>query len=312
VPVGPLFKVAALVAILAVVVVPGPGARAESAPPRVTVIGDSVMTGVLWQDEALSILAEGIDLRMEVEVCRRLTGESCPGLGGTRPSTLVELVASRGAQLGKVAIVVAGYNEPESLFAGAVEDSVAALLREGVSQILWATLAEVSPAFARMNESLVTGAVRHPELTIVDWNAQSRNHGDWFQTDRVHLTLAGAIGMASLLRHALERALSPPPVAAVALTPPVASTSPPIVLRATSLPVGRVGRRYATRLVAWGGTPPYHWKVISGSMPAALRLVANGRISGTPTTPGRARLVLRAQDATGMASTRSAILIVTA
>lgn len=310
-PVGPLIKGAALVAILAVVIVV-PAARAESAPPRVTVIGDSVMTGVLWHDEALSILAKGIDLQMEVEVCRRLTGESCPGLDGTRPPTLVELVGSRGAQLGKVAVVVAGYNEPESLFAGAVEDSVAALLGEGVSQILWATLAEASPAFARMNESLVARAVRHRELTIVDWNATSRGHRDWFQTDGVHLTLAGAIGMASLLRQALDGALSPPPMAAVALTPPVASTPPPMVLPVTPLPVGRVGLRYVTRLVASGGTTPYHWKVISGSLPPGLRLAANGRISGTPTTSGRTRLIMRAQDATGMASTRRVILIVTA
>src|SRR5207249_844345 len=51
------------------------------------------------------------------------------------------------------------------------------------------------------------------------------------------------------------------------------------------LPSGTVGTSYSQTLAATGGTPPYAWSVISGSLPAGLTLNAtSGAISGTPTT----------------------------
>src|SRR6266567_1025363 len=55
----------------------------------------------------------------------------------------------------------------------------------------------------------------------------------------------------------------------------------------TSLPVGTNGVAYAANLTAQGGTPPYTWTVIAGSLPAGLSLnPATGAISGTPSGSG--------------------------
>jgi virginiamycin B lyase len=55
----------------------------------------------------------------------------------------------------------------------------------------------------------------------------------------------------------------------------------------TSLPAGANGAPYAANVAVQGGTPPYTWSLISGSLPAGLFLnPATGAISGTPTGSG--------------------------
>src|ERR1700684_1416010 len=54
-----------------------------------------------------------------------------------------------------------------------------------------------------------------------------------------------------------------------------------------SFPRGTVGQAYSSSLVASGGTPPYGYSIISGSLPTGLALNAlTGAITGTPTTGG--------------------------
>ncbi|MBV8818497.1 MAG: putative Ig domain-containing protein, partial [Acidobacteriaceae bacterium] len=54
-----------------------------------------------------------------------------------------------------------------------------------------------------------------------------------------------------------------------------------------SLPGGIVGTAYAsTTLTASGGTTPYSWSIMSGSLPPGLSLSSTGSITGTPTTAG--------------------------
>ena len=267
-----------------------------------TLIGDSILTAVHWNATALSILGEGIDLQMEVAVCRRLTGESCPYEGG-RASSLVELVRALGPRLGRTVIVGVGYNDFEQTFAQDVEESVAALLEAGVTRILWTTLRAAREPYLNMNDDIREAAEKHPEMTVVDWNRYSRSHPDWFQNDGIHLFPAGGIAIATLLHTALTQ-------------PPAEPTSPApaaaVVLVAKPLAVARVGRTYAARLVARGGTAPYRWTVTSGVLPKGLRLHPDGRISGTPASTGQARLVLRAADAKGLTASRRAVLVVTA
>jgi subtilisin family serine protease len=63
--------------------------------------------------------------------------------------------------------------------------------------------------------------------------------------------------------------------AAVLIPAPVVSTA--------TLPSGVVGSAYSGQLAARGGTSPYKWSVISGSLPGGLSLNAGtGLISGTP------------------------------
>ena len=273
-----------------------------------TLIGDSILTAVHWNATALSILGQGIDLQMEVAVCRRLTGESCPYEGG-QASNLVELVRALGPRLGRTVIVGVGYNDFEQSFAQDVEESVAALLAAGVTRILWTTLRAAREPYLNMNDDIREAAERHPEMTVVDWNRYSRSHPDWFQNDGIHLFPAGGVAMATLLHTTLTQVATEP-------TPPAPAPPAPapaaVVLVSKPLAVARVGRTYAARLVARGGTAPYRWTVTSGVLPKGLRLHADGRISGTPTRPGQARLVLRAADAKGLTAIQRAVLVVAA
>ena len=76
----------------------------------------------------------------------------------------------------------------------------------------------------------------------------------------------------------------------------------------TSLANGSVGAGYSATLAATGGTPPYAWSVIFGSLPAGLSLASTGQITGTPTTPGTASFTMQVTDSQGMPATASRAL----
>jgi hypothetical protein len=66
----------------------------------------------------------------------------------------------------------------------------------------------------------------------------------------------------------------------------VQSSSPALAVSTGSLSNGTVGTAYSQTLIATGGTTPYTWSIISGSLPAGLSLSSSGVVSGTPTTAG--------------------------
>jgi virginiamycin B lyase len=65
---------------------------------------------------------------------------------------------------------------------------------------------------------------------------------------------------------------------------PAANTT--ITITTPSLPDGVVGTPYSQTLVATGGTPPYTWAILVGSLPAGLTLSPAGVIYGVPTAAG--------------------------
>ena len=70
----------------------------------------------------------------------------------------------------------------------------------------------------------------------------------------------------------------------------------PIQLTTSSLPGGTVSTAYSATLTASGGTSPYTWSVVSGSLPAGLNLSTAGVISGTPTTTGTSAFSVQVKD----------------
>ncbi len=65
-------------------------------------------------------------------------------------------------------------------------------------------------------------------------------------------------------------------------------------------PNGTVGTLYSLQLTATGGTAPYTWSVVSGSLPTPLTLSqGTGLISGTPNTAGKYNFTVQVQDASG-------------
>jgi hypothetical protein len=76
----------------------------------------------------------------------------------------------------------------------------------------------------------------------------------------------------------------------IASKPPPTAT--PLSVSTSSLPQGQVGASYSTPLAAAGGTPPYHWTLASGALPAGLMLAASGTIAGTPSAATNANAAL--------------------
>src|SRR5262249_47784801 len=132
--VGVVRALLALAALLAPAVAGANGPSAAS-PQRVTLIGDSVASALLYDQTAVAILAKGVDLRLEVAPCRRLGGESCP-YQGTRPPNAIQLIQSLGPALGQTVIVDVGYNDFETEYAGYIEDALSALKAAGVQRVL--------------------------------------------------------------------------------------------------------------------------------------------------------------------------------
>ncbi len=62
---------------------------------------------------------------------------------------------------------------------------------------------------------------------------------------------------------------------------------------------GPVGTYYSQSLYASGGTAPYTWSLLSGTLPAGLTISSTGVISGTPTAAGTATFTANVMDTVG-------------
>ena len=74
---------------------------------------------------------------------------------------------------------------------------------------------------------------------------------------------------------------------------------PPITLSPAPLPVGRVDVAYSQQITATGGTGPYTFTVVSGTLPVGLTLSSVGLLLGTPTTLGASPITIQATDGNG-------------
>ena len=179
------------------------GQAGSSGTPRerVTFIGDSIASAIAYDAPSKKLLATGIDLDLQLAVCRRLVGDSCP-YQGVRPLSLVDLLPT--IQVGSTVVVEVGYNDWEDPFADSVETSLQALRKAGAKRVLWLTLRADRTSYLSMNDVIRAAATRHPEMTVVDWNLFSRSHPDWFQDDGLHLDSVGALMMATLIHRSLD------------------------------------------------------------------------------------------------------------
>jgi hypothetical protein len=65
-----------------------------------------------------------------------------------------------------------------------------------------------------------------------------------------------------------------------------------------------VGRSYKDTVTATGGTTPYSFIGISGSLPPGLKLISRGVVSGKPTSAGTFTFAIQAKDLYGRLGTR--------
>jgi hypothetical protein len=79
---------------------------------------------------------------------------------------------------------------------------------------------------------------------------------------------------------------------------------PDFVISPSTLTNGVVGSAYSAPLNAVGGSAPYVWSVVGGTLPDGLSLTSNGIISGTPTRAMTSSFTVEARDAFNCVSTR--------
>jgi hypothetical protein len=89
-----------------------------------------------------------------------------------------------------------------------------------------------------------------------------------------------------------------------------AAACPAITLSPDSLPNGLLGAPYNQLVTAIGGTGPYTFSVVSGSLPTGLALSTGGTISGTPTAVGSFTFTVRAEDASGCFGSRVYTIVI--
>ena len=83
------------------------------------------------------------------------------------------------------------------------------------------------------------------------------------------------------------------------------TTTSPLSITTSSLQKALTSTGYNQTLAASGGTPPYAWRITSGSLPPGLSLSAAGVFTGTATTAGNYTFTASAADSGGHTESRS-------
>jgi hypothetical protein len=92
---------------------------------------------------------------------------------------------------------------------------------------------------------------------------------------------------------------------------PAAAYAQPSIIT-TALPSGQVGTIYYGTLTATGGTPPYTWSIVMGTLPSGLSLdPSSGSISGLPYTQGTFSFVVQILDSAAASSQQSCFITIT-
>jgi hypothetical protein len=80
---------------------------------------------------------------------------------------------------------------------------------------------------------------------------------------------------------------------------------PVVTVAPATLPTPNVGTAYSQTITASGGTSPYTYSLVSGTLPTWATLNSAGVLSGTPTSTTAATFTVRATDVNGCAGTLS-------
>jgi hypothetical protein len=85
----------------------------------------------------------------------------------------------------------------------------------------------------------------------------------------------------------------------------------PPCITTTELPPAELNAPYEATLEAVGGTPPYTWSIVSGSLPPGLLLSSDGTVTGIPTATGVFTFTLEVVDSMGASARLTQTLEVT-
>jgi len=164
---------------------------APGTPPRkVLVVGDSVILGAQNQ-MTQGFAGKGWSVVFDASVSRSTSAGA-------------QAVAARRADATDALVVNLGANDAgnANLYAQRVEQVLAAAA--GVPHVYWLTIREVRPYYPAANNVLREAARRHPNLTVVDWNAASTAPG-LTSSDGLHLKPQGAVAMTDAVLAAVQQ-----------------------------------------------------------------------------------------------------------
>jgi hypothetical protein len=269
----------ALVAALALL----SAADGRSSSQRVTLIGDSVAEVLAQNPGPEQMLAQGFDLQLQTQACRKLVDPGC--YSGSPPSAL-DVVQSLGSQLGPIVVVDVGYNDIAPTYQAGLDEVMTALVGAGVQHVIWVTLDEAQQAWSEIDQVIRAAPTRWPQLTVADWAPVSAGQ-PWFN-DLAHLNYAGAVGLASFLRPyllaACGAACAPPPPTFCGLALTANGFDPVSAVKGISCPRARA----AVRDVERGAPGPW---VCSRAVHAAYELdcrTSGAEVQVLEHTPARA------------------------
>jgi hypothetical protein len=194
--------VSALVVTLCCVAASAATAAKRRPLQHVTIFGDSVAAALTWDPTARLVLAHGDRLTLDLTPCGRLVQAGC--VTPPPPSVLKE-VELLGPRIGPTAVVLVGYNDDPHIYAAGIGRVLKAMQRRGVKHVLWLTLRAVDKQYRLINEVIHGASARYRWMTVLDWNAYSRNRTAWFATDGIHLSALGGVQLAIFIHRALKQ-----------------------------------------------------------------------------------------------------------
>ena len=169
---------------------------------HVTIFGDSSAAALNWAPQALAEIEKGDRVLLELQPCGRLT---MPGCFSPPPPSVLTEVRTLGHRLGPTVMVLVGYNDDPHAYADGFDSVVRAMRNNGVKQILWLTLRPVYEQYKVTNEVIRSKSHRWPLVTVVNWAGYSWPHPEWFASDGIHFTGAGAVQFGIYLHRTLQR-----------------------------------------------------------------------------------------------------------
>jgi hypothetical protein len=197
--------------------------------------------------DSRDIIGNSYKLTFDAESCRRIVVGSCRGRFGYTPASVLPLMRTTlKGKLGEALVVMAGYDDPS--LTDAIDQVMAEAAAQGVVRVLWLNyrtntsyiLPGGLPArtlYDSHNAELTSGAQRHPDLKVLDWNGFTAAQPTWFAGDGIHLTPDGTVGLANFIKSSLD---AQPAIgrcrSASALTGSVDATTPP-----AAVPTARSG-----------------------------------------------------------------------
>ncbi len=173
------------------------------APPRVVLVGDSIMLGAAPALEA-SLAAAGFAPVVDAAESRSTS----------KGAEHVRLHAAAGAD---ALVVMLGANDagnPET-YRGRVAEVVAAA--EGIEHLYWLTIPEVRDYYPEANRIIAEAMAVREGGEVLDWNS-ALSAGGLTSGDGMHLTPDGAEAMAAMVVGKLVEGLLAPPEPATTTT----------------------------------------------------------------------------------------------